>query len=211
MSNPGAGGAGHWDAAYGGKGEGELTWFEARPSLSLDLIAAHAAPGAGIIDVGGGASRLVDGCLEAGLGPVSVLDLSRKALALSQARLGALADQVTWIVADVTTWAPDRTYGLWHDRAAFHFLTRPDQRAAYVARLEAALRPGGVALISSFAEDGPERCSNLPVQRYAPAQLVAEVNRHATAPFALIQSRHHTHTTPRGGAQAFQISVLQRA
>ncbi|MGV6812518.1 MAG: class I SAM-dependent methyltransferase [Brevirhabdus sp.] len=201
----------HWDAAYGNKGEEELTWFEPQASLSLELIRPHIASGQALIDIGGGASRFVDGCLEAGLGPVSVLDLSENALALTKARLGELADQVAWIVADVTEWAPARSYTLWHDRAAFHFLTSESCRAAYVRRMETALAHDGIAVISSFAEDGPERCSNLPVQRYAPQQLLDEVNRHAVSPFALIQSRDHTHKTPRGGAQSFQISILQRA
>lgn len=200
----------HWDAVYAARAETALTWFEAEPRLSLSLIAAHARPGDPILDVGGGASRLVDLLIVAGLGPVTVLDLSEDALAVSRGRLGARAAEVTWIAGDVTATALPGPVAVWHDRAAFHFLTRPAERAAYVAALRAALRPGGVAIVSTFAEDGPETCSGLPVRRYAPEDLAAEFEAHAPGLLAPVEARRHVHTTPGGAGQRFQTSVVRR-
>mgnify|MGYP006275857077 FL=1 len=200
----------HWDAVYAARDETALTWFEAEPRLSLSLIAANARPGDAILDVGGGASRLVDALLASGLGPVTVLDLSADALARSRARLGDRAAEVTWIVGDVTEAGPPGRFAVWHDRAAFHFLTEPAARAAYVAALRAALRPGGVAIVSTFAEDGPETCSNLPVRRYAPEDLAAELGAHAPGLLVPVEARRHVHTTPRGARQSFQTSVFRR-
>ncbi len=207
----GAGETEHWDGVYGAREEGALTWFEDVPDLSLSLIRNLARPIDPVIDIGGGASRLVDHLLAEGYRDITVLDLSEAALAVSRARLGDRADKVGWIVGDITQWQPDSAaYALWHDRAAFHFLTEPDQRAAYVARMVAGLRPGGHAIIMSFAEDGPERCSNLPVQRYSPDTLSVEVGRHAPGLFTRVQEARHVHRTPRGAAQAFQVTVLRR-
>ncbi|WP_372604118.1 trans-aconitate 2-methyltransferase [Actibacterium sp.] len=198
----------HWDRVYGTRSEDQLTWFQDRPDLSLRLIAKHAPKGA-VVDVGGGASRLVDALIAQGR-PVSVVDLSLAALALSKTRLGDLAAKVDWQVADITTWQPAHRYDLWHDRAVFHFLTEDPARAAYVRTLLTALKPGGVAIIASFALDGPERCSNLPVQRYSPETLAIELSLHAPGQFHLIDSSHQTHTTPSGGQQNFQVSVFRR-
>src|SRR5579872_1306661 len=157
----------HWERVYSTKREREVSWFEENPAPSLDLIAlAGARRQSAIIDIGGGASRLVDRLIVQGYEDLTVLDVSAAALAVAKARIGEKADRVHWLVADVTTWAPSRVYDLWHDRAAFHFLTDPADRAAYVARLRRALRPGGCAIIGGFAPDGPERCSGLPVARY---------------------------------------------
>jgi ubiquinone/menaquinone biosynthesis C-methylase UbiE len=197
----------HWDNAYATKGEAGVSWFEETPALSLELIRlCDAGPGTRIIDVGGGASRLVDALQLEGLGKVTVLDISPAALDAAKARLGEAAGDVEWIAADVTEWQPDRSYEIWHDRAAFHFLTQAVQRAAYLDRLHAALKPGGHAIIATFAPDGPERCSGLPVMRYDPAGL-AEMLGPA---FRLVDSRRHTHTTPWGSTQAFQFSLLRR-
>ena len=135
-----------------------------------------------------------------------MLDLSQAAIDAAKARLGKAAPHVAWIVDDVTRWTPDRAYDIWHDRAAFHFLTAPEDRASYAERLRAAVKPGGHAIIATFASDGPERCSGLPVIRYAPQELAATIG----APFTLIHSRHHIHKTPWGATQAFQYSVLRR-
>ena len=201
----------HWDSVYGAREEAALTWFEDVPGLSLSLIRDLAQLDDPVIDIGGGASRLVDHLLAEGYRNITVLDLSQAALEVSRARLGDRADRVTWIAADITTWQPEpEAYALWHDRAAFHFLTEPDQRAAYVAAMAAALRPGGHAVIMTFAEDGPERCSNLPVQRYSPDTLAGEVARHAPGLFAQVHGARRVHRTPKGAAQAFQVSVLRR-
>lgn len=197
----------HWDKAYQSKGEAGVSWFEDAPAVSLDLIRRHVTIAtASLIDVGGGASRLVDALLDEGMKSVTVLDLSPAALDAARARLGLRADAAHWVAADVTAWRPDRTYDIWHDRAAFHFLTDPDDRAAYIERLTAAVAPGGYAVIATFAPDGPERCSGLPVVRYDPAAL-AEVFGPS---FRLVEHVKHQHTTPWNSTQAFQFSVLQR-
>lgn len=200
----------HWDKVYAGREDSALTWHEDAPALALEIIRARLAPGQAVIDVGGGTSRLAEALLEEGLGPVTVLDLSKQALARNRARMGARGEEVAWIAADVTAWKPERTYALWHDRAVFHFLVDPAGRAAYVARMAQALAPGGLALISTFADDGPERCSGLPVQRYAPQELAAELERHAPGQFAPLQSRRHDHHTPAGNIQKFQTSLFRK-
>ena len=197
----------HWDNAYATKGETGVSWFEDTPTLSLELIRrARANAKSDIIDIGGGASRLVDALLQEGAGRVTVLDLSPAALDAAKARLGTAADDVEWIVADVTDWKPEHRYDIWHDRAAFHFLTETDARAAYVESLHAALRPGGHAIIGTFAPDGPERCSGLPVLRYDAAELAGVLG----PSFQLVDQRRHVHTTPWGSTQAFQFSLLKR-
>jgi 2-polyprenyl-3-methyl-5-hydroxy-6-metoxy-1,4-benzoquinol methylase len=197
----------HWQNVYQTKGESEVSWFEARPAISLDLIRATGIDaGASIIDVGGGASRLVDALIEEGYISITVLDLSATALATSQARLGPRGAGVEWIVADVTKWQPARTYDVWHDRAALHFLTEPNDRAAYVDCLHKAVRPSGHVIIGTFALDGPTRCSGLPVVRYDAASLAETLGR----AFKLIETRRHEHATPGGAIQRFQFSRFQR-
>ena len=197
----------HWETVYQEKSETQVSWFQESPALSLELISALApAPEASIIDVGGGASRLVDELVMRGYGDVTVLDLSQAALQAAQARLCAKAHGVEWIAADAMHWRPQRTYDLWHDRAAFHFLTSPDDRARYIQRLTEALSPGGHAIIATFALDGPDRCSRLPVVRYDAAALGAELGE----VFSLIDTRAHAHSTPWGSIQRFQFSVFQR-
>jgi len=197
----------HWDDAYAQKGEAGVSWFEETPSLSLDLIRALPGPKSSLIDVGGGASRLAAHALKSGFGHVAVLDLSAEAIARSRIAVGDDADRIEWIVSDVTRWRPRRRYDVWHDRAAFHFLTREEDRMAYVATLDAALADDGHAVIGTFALDGPERCSGLPVQRYSPQSLVETVGPR----FSLMNAVRHEHRTPWGSTQAFQFSVLARA
>lgn len=196
----------HWESVYRDKAEDTVSWFQVHPDISLELIRAHTGPKDALIDVGGGASRLVDHLLAEGYTDLTVLDLAETALERAGARLGPAALKVQWQVADVTQWRPERRYRLWHDRAVFHFLAEPQERAAYRAALEAALAPGHHALIASFALDGPERCSGLPVQRYSPESLAAELGRG----FRLRQSREETHLTPMGRLQRFQYSLLER-
>mgnify|MGYP001445130799 CR=1 FL=1 len=198
----------HWENVYQTKGERDVSWFQDRPEISLDLIQAtgvHAD--AAIVDIGGGASHLADALLDAGFGNVTVLDLSEHALATSKARLGARDAKVKWIAADVTAWEPPETYDVWHDRAAFHFLIEPKDRAAYAARLLRAVRAGGHAIIGTFALDGPERCSGLPVARHDPASVGATLG----PSFALMESRYHAHGTPTGAIQRFQFSRFRRS
>jgi SAM-dependent methyltransferase len=189
----------HWQSVYRTKSEDEVSWFQERPSVSLDLI-GRAGPGS-LIDIGGGASRLADHLLGRDL---TVLDVAEAALEQSRTRLGEKAKQVNWLVSDITQWVPDRTYDIWHDRAVFHFLTDPADRDAYRAVLARALRPGGQVIIGTFAADGPERCSGLPVYRYDAAGLAAEIG------FSLEEALTHDHVTPAGKVQKFQYVRLIR-
>jgi ubiquinone/menaquinone biosynthesis C-methylase UbiE len=198
---------GHWEHVYETKGEREVSWFQESPAPSLELIAlAGATPASAIADIGGGASRLVDHLLAQGSRDVTVLDLSAAALAASRERLGRDAERVKWIVADVTTWQPSERYEIWHDRAAFHFLNAPHEQTAYVERLQRALKVGGHAIIGTFALDGPEKCSGLPVTRHSAETIAALLG----AGFRLVDSRRHQHVTPWQSAQNFQFSTFVR-
>jgi trans-aconitate methyltransferase len=155
----------HWERVYTTKRETEVSWFQETAAPSLELLALIGATRRyAIIDIGGGASRLVDSLVSRGYEDVTVLDLSETALTAAKNRIGDKAMQVNWIATDVTIWEPSRAYDVWHDRATFHFLTKPDDQTAYVDRLRHALRRGGHAIIGTFALDGPETCSGLPSQ-----------------------------------------------
>ena len=197
----------HWQNVYREKTENQVSWFQETPAISLELFeVVHPKFDWAIIDIGGGASRLVDVLASEGYRDLTVLDVSENAIAMAKARMGEPAAMVKWIVADVTQWEPTRRYDLWHDRAAFHFLTETADRTAYVERLTSALLPGGHAIIGTFAMDGPERCSGLPVVRYDAALLSAALGN----AFALVETRRHDHRTPMGGVQHFQFSIFRR-
>lgn len=196
-----------WNDVYGRKTAEEVSWFEEAPRVSLDVLdRTGLGPDTAIVDVGGGASRLVDALLARGLRDVTVLDVSEVALERARLRLGETADRVAWIVADVTRWAPSRAFDVWHDRAAFHFLTDEKDRMAYRETLCAALRPGGHAIIATFAPDGPETCSGLPVLRQDGAALAAFLG----PDFALDDEVRHDHVTPAGAVQRFSFARLRR-
>ena len=197
----------HWQNVYATKGEAEVSWFQDNPAISLEMIrTASPDQNAAIIDIGGGASRLVDALLEHGYRDIAVLDLSANALDAAKRRIGAAASNVDWIVADATTWRPVKSYDIWHDRAAFHFLTDPHDRAAYVERLRSAVAQGGHVIIATFAPDGPEKCSGLPVERHDSASLSSELGPE----FALVEARSEIHRTPWQSTQAFQFSRFRR-
>ena len=196
----------HWDKVYATKGETEVSWFQTSPSTSLAMIrAADPDRETAIIDIGGGASRLVDALLQDGYRDVAVLDLSAHALDAAKKRLGDAASRVDWIVADATTWRPPKTYQVWHDRAAFHFLTDPRDRTAYVERLRSAVGPGGHVIIATFAPDGPEKCSGLPVQRYSATMLADRLGPH----YRLTKETQERHRAPSGTEQSFCWAIFQ--
>lgn len=199
----------HWEQVYRTKGPDQVSWFQAEARLSRELIAG-AAPNrsAAIIDIGAGASTLVDGLLGVGYRDITVVDISEAALEIAKARLGHAADAVTWRAADVLTADfPAQAFDVWHDRAVFHFLTAATDRARYVAQVRHAVRPGGIVLVATFAEDGPLRCSGLEVARYAPDALHAQFGDD----FTLIGSHRELHTTPSGATQAFTYCVCRLA
>ncbi len=197
----------HWDDVYTSKTETEVSWFQEEPEVSLSLLElVGAGPDDAIVDIGGGASRLVDCLLDKGFAHVSVLDLSAAALATARARLGARAGAVKWITADARDWEPPEDYAVWHDRAALHFLTQEKDQKAYVARLNKGLKIGGHAIIGAFAPDGPEKCSGLPVVRHDADSL----SRLLGPGYALVDSRRHAHKTPWGAVQKFQFSTFRR-
>ena len=191
----------HWERIYRTKLPTQVSWYQPHALRSLDLIRRVSPPPNGsIIDVGGGASTLIDDLLDAGYHDLTVLDLSATALAETRTRLGAQAGAVRWIEADILNASlPQECYSVWHDRAVFHFLTAPADRASYIAQVRRAVRPGGFVLIATFADDGPTRCSGLEVQRYSREALHAEFG----LPFRLIASEREEHITPAGVVQAF--------
>lgn len=197
----------HWDTVYGSKSEAQLSWHQEDAGVSLEMIdAAGLATSGSAIDIGGGRSRLARALLRRGLRDVTVLDLSEVALRESRAEAGPDGDAVTWVTADVTAWEPERPYDLWHDRAVFHFLVTKPDRAAYLDRLARAIPVGGHAMIATFAPDGPETCSDLPVKRYSPDDLSAVLGKG----FTRIAERAEMHVTPWGSAQSFQYSLFRK-
>lgn len=196
----------HWEVIYTSKSENEVSWFEESPALSLEMIdQVSATRTSSVIDIGGGASRLVDHLVDC-FDDVAILDLSRAALQTAKTRVGKQADRVRWIVADATIWEPDKGYDIWHDRAAFHFLIEERDRAAYIARLTRGVKSGGHAIIATFALDGPEKCSGLPVARYDPQSLAQILG----STFQLVDVRRHVHHTPWKSGQSFQFSLFYR-
>jgi len=196
----------HWDKVYTDKQPEAVSWYQPAPDQSLQALDRFGAqPDQSLIDIGGGASTLVDALLARGWRDLTVLDIAAPALAAAQARLGAAAAAVQWDVADITEWQPSRRYDIWHDRAVFHFLTQPDQRAAYVRALATGLTPGGMAIIATFAPDGPEKCSGLVVERYDADKLAQTLG----PGFTLAASWRAEHLTPWGASQAFTWSVLR--
>lgn len=198
MNTDDAGRRNHWSGVYSTKPADAVSWYQDEPALSLELIRRSCAPPARVIDVGGGASFLVDRLLEAGYSP-GVLDISAAPLELVQRRLGAAAAGVSWIVADVTEYVAAEPWDVWHDRAVFHFLTEPPQRAAYRDAVLAGTHPGSAIIIATFGPEGPTRCSGLPTMRYSPEQLAAELG----AGFELREHVVELHQPPAGGEQQF--------
>lgn len=190
----------HWEAVYTRRLARETSWHQEDPRLSLSLLKnAAIKTDAAVIDVGGGASLLVDRLLRLGYRDLTVLDISAAALEQAQKRLGKESELVTWVEADVTDFSPDRRYDLWHDRAAFHFLTALEDRQKYLLAMRRALELGGQAIIAAFAPDGPEKCSGLEVVRYDRQSLQAVLGER----FVCLEEERDEHVTPGGGQQMF--------
>lgn len=196
----------HWNHVYTTKESTAVSWFQQTPDSSLKLLETAGLTGdPSLIDVGGGDARLVDALLDRGMDRVTVLDISAAAIARARARLGTRAGRVNWIVADVTTDWTSPPVDLWHDRAVFHFLVDAADRARYVANLRRTLKPGGHAVIATFAPDGPTKCSGLPVMRYSPESLKSEVG----PGFELVQAFVQPHETPMGTTQSFVYTLFR--
>lgn len=191
----------HWERVYATRAPDQVSWYQEHARQSLELIGSIGLTrDASIIDVGGGASTLVDDLLGAGYASLTVLDLSAAALEAARTRLGERADEVRWIDGDITSVAlPAGAYDVWHDRAVFHFLTGEAERRAYVAAVLRSVRPGGHVIVATFAEDGPTTCSGLPVMRYSPNELHAQFG----GSFTLLRHEREEHATPFGTTQRF--------
>jgi ubiquinone/menaquinone biosynthesis C-methylase UbiE len=196
----------HWEQIYQGKDSTEVSWYQEYPGQSMRMIdKVVASKGDAIIDVGGGASVLVDNLLQQGYTRLAVLDISAAALKCAQQRLCEKAAGVEWFVADVTAFAPPHRFSLWHDRAVFHFLTTAEEREKYLAVLRQALEPEANLVIATFAEDGPKLCSGLPVERYSAQKITQTLG----VEFALLEHDAESHTTPAGGEQKFNYFLFR--
>ena len=197
----------HWERVYSTKPSNTVSWFQENPEMSLQLIQSTGIPlTSSIIDVGGGASVLVDTLLQKGYTNLTVLDLSASALDTARKRLDLHTNKVKWLEADITNATlPVHAYDLWHDRAVFHFLTSTADRRAYIDTTLRAVKPGSHVIIATFAEDGPTTCSGLPVMRYSANELYAEFGKS----FSLVKCEKEEHYTPLGGVQNFVYCHFQ--
>ncbi|MCB1052695.1 MAG: class I SAM-dependent methyltransferase [Acidobacteria bacterium] len=191
----------HWDDVYHRRSADALSWFQAHAERSLSIVQTLSiSKQAKVIDVGGGASTFVDDLLKQGYSNISVLDLSSTALEVSKRRLGDLASQVKWIEGDILQASlPKQAFDLWHDRAVFHFLTRESDRKRYIQSVVECVKPGGYVIVATFAPDGPEFCSGLPVMRYGADELHSEFG----SVFELVGHEEEQHHTPGGSVQSF--------
>ena len=207
--SPSASARDHWEAVYLDTAPDAVSWYRPHLEISFDMIRrAVGNPDLAILDVGGGESTLVNDLIAAGYRNVAVLDVSPTALEVTKKRLGAAAAQVRWIAGDVTAVSlPQHSVDVWHDRAVFHFLTEPEDRAAYVRNLLHCVRPGGHVIIGAFGPDGPVRCSGLPVVRYDPEAMHRELG----GSFVKLETREELHFTPRGIAQQFVYCLFRLA
>ncbi|MEJ2060298.1 MAG: class I SAM-dependent methyltransferase [Gammaproteobacteria bacterium] len=197
----------HWETVYRERAVDMLSWFQATPAVSLALIDAARQPKAApIIDMGGGASKLAYLLKGKGYRDITVVDIAAGALQKSRDQMGPAAKGITWIQGDATKLDLPKAYRIWHDRAVFHFLTDPSDRQAYLDRLDRYLEPGGQVILATFALDGPEKCSGLPVQRYSPETLAETLD----GSFRLLDFVEETHQTPACAEQAFIYCRFER-
>ena len=190
----------HWEHIYSDKKSTEVSWYQQHPEISLELIKSTGVEkSARIIDIGGGASTLVDYLLSTGYENISVLDISRSAIEQAKQRLGEHENRIQWLEKDITTYVAKQKFDLWHDRAVFHFLTDAEDRLSYVKTISSSLRSGAHAIIATFNIDGPEKCSGLEIVRYSPESLSAVFSEN----FQLLETRIEEHKTPGGATQSF--------
>jgi ubiquinone/menaquinone biosynthesis C-methylase UbiE len=199
----------HWENVYSTRSPDSVSWFQRHANKSLAIIKRLGVKKtASFVDIGGGASTLVDDLIDLGYSNLSVIDISGTALGAAKKRLGPLSSQVKWIEADVTElMLPKHSIDVWHDRAVFHFLTSASDRNSYVDAVIEAVKPGGYLIVATFAEDGPEKCSGLPVRRYSASQLHSEFGDS----FELLGHERERHETPSGTAQSFVYCYFRKA
>lgn len=197
----------YWDTVYSTKGENEVSWFQPYPKTSMEFVALfHLALNANIIDIGGGASHFADALLDKGYRNIWVLDISAKAIEKAKQRLGARASKIHWVVSDITAFEPPVQFDLWHDRAAFHFLTSDDKINKYVSIAEDAIRKDGYLILGTFSENGPKKCSGLDIRQYSEASMSARFE----VAFERIRCIEENHTTPFNTLQHFLFCSFRK-
>lgn len=197
----------HWEKIYETKVETDFSWFQAYPKTSIDFVSLfNLSKDAKIIDIGGGDSHLVDVLIELGYTNLYVLDISAKAIDRAKARLGSKAQQVHWIVSDITDYVPDTTFDFWHDRAAFHFLTTEPQIIKYLATVSQAIKANGYLVLGTFSENGPKKCSGLEIKQYTEASMSNLFNKD----FRRVKCIEENHTTPFDTVQNFVFCSFQK-
>lgn len=197
----------HWENIYTSKKFEDTSWYQERPEISLNLIETlNLAHDAAVIDIGGGDSFLVDNLLKLGYTNISVLDISKNAIERAKTRLGKKADDIHWIVSDATDFKQENKFELWHDRAAFHFLNKPEKIRKYINNLKVSLKPGGFLILGTFSDEGPEKCSGINVHRYSEAEMCALFEDN----FDKISFQKVNHRTPRDVKQNFSFGVFRK-
>ena len=197
----------HWENVYKKKSPIEVSWYQSKPSISLSIISSLSIEkDENLIDVGGGASTLVDYLLEEGFKNISILDLSSNALEQAKKRLGEKSKLVNWQAEDVTNYSPKKTYSLWHDRAVFHFLTERSDKEKYKKVLESSVRVGGYVIIAAFSIGGPKKCSGLDIVQYDAEKIRRELGQN----YKLIEEKSESHVTPDGKEQLFGYNVFTK-
>ncbi|MCP9200006.1 class I SAM-dependent methyltransferase [Gramella sp. GC03-9] len=197
----------HWNDIYGKKEFEETSWYQSRPESSLNLIESLAlSKNANIIDIGGGDSFLVDNLLKLNYKSLNVLDISGIAIEKAQHRLGSKADEVKWIESDVTTFETEEKFDLWHDRAAFHFLTEDEQVEKYLEKLNSYLKPGGYLILATFSDKGPTKCSGIEIRQYSTEDLKEMLE----SDFEVISLQNMDHSTPWDATQNFSFGLFRK-
>lgn len=197
----------HWENIYQTKDLKQVSWYQPKPKTSLALISEfNLNKDAAIIDIGGGDSFLADYLLKFGCSNLTVLDISEKALEKAKARLGDDAKKIEWIVSDITKFSPSKKYDLWHDRAAFHFLTEADEIEEYVNLVSKTLKSNGKLIIGAFSENGPTKCSGIEIKQYSYENLIQLFSEH----FEKLDCKYVDHETPSGSIQNFTFCTFRK-